>query len=64
VTQAGAPEATVSIQQAAKAIGYGTRTTYNLVKLKRLRVVRVGRKMRVPVVEINAFLQREMEANQ
>jgi excisionase family DNA binding protein len=59
VTQTDVVKATLSIPQAAKTLGYGKNTVYGLVKAKRLKVVKVGSKMRVPLTEIGAFLERE-----
>ena len=55
------PKATASVPETGKVIGYSKNAVYGLIKDKRLRVVKVGRKMRVPLTEIDAFLQREMQ---
>jgi excisionase family DNA binding protein len=59
VTQVELPT-TASVTQVAEAIGYSTNTVYALIKTRRLRAVRVGKRLRVPVSEVNAFLEREM----
>lgn len=54
---------TYSVREAAAAIGLGRGLTYNLIQSGKLRVVRFGRKVRVPKVEVEAFLEREMNNN-
>jgi excisionase family DNA binding protein len=59
VAQTDIPRATLTVRQAAQALGFGVNNTYNLVITKRLRAVKLGRKTVIPKTEIEAFLLRE-----
>lgn len=48
-------------EEAAESMSLGLTNTYAVIKERRLGVVRVGRKIIVPMEEIRAFLRREME---
>jgi excisionase family DNA binding protein len=50
---------TVTVPEAAQALGIGLNNTYGLVSSGRLKAVRVGRKLLVPQKELMAFLDRE-----
>lgn len=52
---------TISVREAAKQIGIGVNTAYELVRSNRLRSLRIGRKLLIPVKEVEAFIDREME---
>jgi excisionase family DNA binding protein len=49
-----------SPEEAALSLGLGRTSTFALIKDGKLGVVRLGRKIIVPVAEIRAFLEREM----
>ena len=49
-----------SPEEAALSLGLGRTNTYALIKEGKLGVVRLGKKIIVPVAEIVAFLEREM----
>lgn len=50
---------TVTVPEAAKALGVGLNSAYGLISAKRLKAVRLGRKLVVPKAELEAFLARE-----
>lgn len=50
---------TVTVPEAARALGVGLNSTYGLISAKRLRAVKLGRKLVVPKAELEAFLMRE-----
>jgi excisionase family DNA binding protein len=50
---------TVSVRQAAARLGFGRDSMYELVRTGRVRSVRVGRRIVIPVAELQAFLERE-----
>lgn len=52
----------LSPEQVAQALGITRTKTYALLASKRIRSVKLGRYRRIPVAEVEAFLQREMEA--
>lgn len=54
---------TMSVRDAAKHIGIGVNSAYELVRANRLRSIRIGRRLLVPLKEIEAFIEREMEVN-
>lgn len=49
----------VSVRDAASRLGLGRDSTYQLVREGRLRHVRIGRRVLVPVTELAAFVARE-----
>jgi excisionase family DNA binding protein len=49
----------VSVREAARRLGIGRDAAYDLVRQGRLRSIAVGRKRLVPVVELEAFVERE-----
>jgi excisionase family DNA binding protein len=49
----------VSVRRAAPKIGVGRDTAYQLVREGRLRSVRIGRRILIPVAECAAFVERE-----
>jgi excisionase family DNA binding protein len=49
----------VGVREAAKRLGLGRDTAYQLVREGRLHSVAVGRKRLVPVAELGAFIERE-----
>lgn len=51
----------VSIRDAAKRLGAGRDATYALVRSKRLRTIRVGGRQLVPIVELDRFIERELD---
>lgn len=50
---------TLDVAEAAELLGLGLNTTYDLVRSGRLRAVRVGRRLVIPRLEIDGFLERE-----
>lgn len=53
---------TVTVKEAAKLLGVGINNAYELTASGRLRSVKIGRRVVVPVRELDAFLEREMAA--
>ena len=49
-----------TLDEAAEVLNIGTTLAYGLAAEGRLRAIRLGRKILVPVTEIQAFLDREM----
>jgi excisionase family DNA binding protein len=49
----------VSVREAAKRLGLGRDTAYQLVREGRLHSVALGRKRLVPVAELERFVERE-----
>jgi excisionase family DNA binding protein len=49
----------LSVREAARALGIGRDTAYELVKEGRLRAVRIGRRLLVPQAELSGFVERE-----
>ena len=54
------PKFAYTLEEAAEALNIGRTLSYAMAADGRLRVVRLGRKILVPVTEIQAFLDREM----
>ena len=52
---------TVSIWDAARALGMGREAAYSEARAGRLRVIRVGRKIRVPRIELEAYITRQIQ---
>ena len=52
---------TVSILDAARALGMGRDAAYSEARAGRLRVIRVGRKIRVPRIELEAYITRQIQ---
>lgn len=51
----------VSVREAARELGVGRDTCYQLAREGRLRTVRVGRRVLVPRSELQSFVEREVE---
>lgn len=51
----------VSVREAARRLGAGRDTTYRLIHEGRLRTIRLNRRLLVPVVELERFVERESE---
>ena len=49
----------MSVREAASALGVGRDAAYALVHEGRIRTVRVGRKILVPRIELEHFVERE-----
>lgn len=49
----------LSVRDAARQLGLGRDSCYELVRSGRLRSVAVGRKRLIPVAELVAFVERE-----
>jgi excisionase family DNA binding protein len=49
----------VSVREAAKRLGLGRDTAYQLVREGRIHSVALGRKRLVPVAELARFVERE-----
>ena len=49
----------LGVKDAARVLGLGRDTAYQLVREGRLRAVRVGRRVLVPRAELEAFIARE-----
>ena len=55
---------TYSVWEAARVLGIGRETCYTLIRRNELRAIRVGQagsRWRVPRIEIEAFMNRELE---
>ena len=50
---------TLSVWDSAKAVGVGREPFYQLIREGRVKVLRVGNRIRVPRVELEAFIARE-----
>jgi excisionase family DNA binding protein len=50
---------TLSVWQAARAVGVGRDPFYSLIREGRVRVLRFGTRIRVPRAELEAFIARE-----
>jgi excisionase family DNA binding protein len=50
---------TLSVWDAAKAVGVGRDPFYQLIREGRVKVLRVGSRIRVPRAELEAFISRE-----
>jgi excisionase family DNA binding protein len=59
VTETSFSRLTVTVPEAAKALGVGLNSTYGLISAKRLKAVKLGRKLVIPRTELEAFLRRE-----
>jgi len=51
----------VGVREAARELGLGRDQTYQLCKDGRIRTVSFNRKVLIPRVELEAFIQRELE---
>ena len=49
---------TVSAAEAAKKLGCGRNTVYELIRIGQLRAVRFGRRIRIPLRELDEYLAR------
>jgi excisionase family DNA binding protein len=61
ITSATVPKLALSIAEAADALALSARTVEELVKLGRLPVVRVGRRVLLPVAGLQTWLDTETE---
>ena len=52
---------TLSVWDAARAVGVGRDPFYKLVREGRVKVLRIGSKIRVPRAELEAFILREAQ---
>lgn len=55
---------TMSVPEAAKALGIGKDTAYQLIRDGRLPSVRIGSRTRVPVHELTTWLHNEARGRQ
>ncbi len=51
----------IGVREAARALGLGRDSAYRLVRERRLRSVRVGRRVLIPRSECEAFVRREAD---
>lgn len=51
---------TMTVAEAAQALGIGLNNTYGLVSCGKLKAVRIGRKLLIPQHELRDFLDREV----
>jgi len=49
----------LSVREAARLLGLGRDSTYQLIREGRLRAVRIGRRLLIPRTELEDFVQRE-----
>jgi excisionase family DNA binding protein len=61
--QTGRLPLAVPIREAAHRLGTGRDATYALVRSRRLKTIRVGGRQLVPLVELAAFIERELASN-
>lgn len=54
----------VSVRDAARSLGLGRDTAYQLVRDGRLRHVSFGRKLLIPRTELEAFVAREVDGRE
>jgi excisionase family DNA binding protein len=54
----------ISVREAATRLGIGRDTAYALVAEGRLRSLRLGRRVLIPVVELSAFVHREAKGGE
>lgn len=52
------PALSLSVEDAAKALGIGRTFVFQLIKEKKLKAVKAGRRTLIPVREVEAFLER------
>ena len=50
---------TTSVENGGAILGIGRDSMYDLVKAGKIRSIRIGRKIRIPVAELERFLERE-----
>ena len=53
------PKLAYTVEEAAEALNLGRSLTFALINEGRLHTVRLGRKIIIPVTELQAFLDRE-----
>ena len=51
----------LTYREAAATLGIGQRTIWQLVADGKLKAIRIGRSVRIPVAEIEAFLEHSQE---
>ena len=56
------PKLAYTIEEAAESLNMGKSMAIALINAGRLRSIRLGRKILIPVTEIQAFLDREISA--
>jgi excisionase family DNA binding protein len=54
----------LTIRDAAIALGIGRSLLYELVSREEIRVVHLGRAVRVPSAELRAFVERQLEPSE
>ena len=54
------PRLAYTMEEAAKVLNIGRTVAYALAADGRLRVIRLGRKILVPLTELQAFIDREL----
>jgi len=57
------PKLAYTVDEASDALNMGKSMTFTLINEGRLRVIRLGRKILIPVTECQAFLDREMKGD-
>ena len=58
------PKLAYTVEEAAAALNLGRSLTFTLINEGRLHAVRLGRKIIIPVTELQAFLDREMGSSE
>ena len=51
----------LSVEEVRHQTGIGRQAIYAAIQDGRLRVLRIGRRIRVPAAEVDAFIAREVE---
>lgn len=54
------PKVLLTVDEAAEAMSLGRSYVYELVMRNTIRSVKVGRKRRIPVAELHAFVARQL----
>ena len=52
-----------TIPQAALVLSLGRATVYELIRANELRVVKIGRASRITTADLEAFIERRLEAS-
>jgi excisionase family DNA binding protein len=54
----------LGVRDAARRLGIGRDSAYAAIRERRLRAIRVGRRVLVPVAELERFVETELERAQ
>jgi excisionase family DNA binding protein len=59
VTESTTEALTVGVGTGAKRLGIGRDATYQLIREGKIRAIHIGRRIRIPVAELERFIERE-----